>query len=193
MREREIRPVGTGADRLARTTTNLSEHRKFCTQCKTWKSMDDMAPDRRNKDGRRSVCTRCRKTYDRARYAAKPDAILSQQRGYRQANRGVRWLADYQKRVEKYGLEPVGELVTPEAIVDFWGDRCFYNSEHAFEEPDHFIAVAAGGHHVLDNLVPCCKSCNRKKRWEVDEPAIRLVRDSRAAVKNGPSEALRRT
>jgi 5-methylcytosine-specific restriction endonuclease McrA len=141
-----------------------------------------MAPDSRATDGRRSVCKECRETYDRERYRAKRDRILGQQRGYRQTNRGVRWLADYQRRARRYGFDPVGEVVTPEAIIEHWGDRCFYNSEHPFEQADHFIAVAAGGHHVLDNLVPCCQRCNAKKRWEIDEAAIRLSRSTRVAT-----------
>lgn len=193
MTEMKIRPADDGADQQTFTTapTN-SDSTKFCKQCKIWKPIDQMAPDRRAKNGRRPVCRACRRDYDRRRYQSKLDAILSQQREYRQANRGVSWLANFRRRARRHGLEPIGELVTPEMIVERWGDRCFYNSEHPFELADHFIAVAAGGHHVLDNLVPCCRDCNGKKRWEIDEAAIRLFRESRAeGASNGPSDALR--
>lgn len=153
-----------------------------------------MAPDSRAQDGRRSVCKKCRESYDRERYRAKRDRILAQQRGYRQENPGFRWFREYKRRARKYGLTPVGELLTRQAITEYWGNNCVFCPEGAFEQPDHFVAVAAGGHHTIDNVVPCCADCNAWKRWEIDEPAIRRFRAAQAGgVDGGLSQPRRRT
>ena len=28
---------------------------------------------------------------------------------------------------------------------------------------DHFVAVGSGGTHALENLMPCCRLCNRRQ------------------------------
>jgi len=153
-----------------------------------------MAPDSRAKDGRRSVCREHRREYDRARYQKNPKATLAQQRQYRQENQGVRWFREYKRRARRYGLVPVGVLLSREAVIEHWGDTCFYCPDGAFEQIDHFVAVAAGGHHTIDNIVPCCARCNVWKRWEIDEPAIQLFRATQSGrAGNAPSQARRRT
>lgn len=152
-----------------------------------------MAPDHRAKDGLRSICREHRRAYDRARYQNKQDAIRAQQRQYRQENPGRKWFRDYKRRARKYGLAPVGHLLTREAITEYWGDTCFYCPDGTFEQIDHFVAVAAGGHHTIDNVVPCCAACNLWKRWAIDEPAIQLFRAAQAGrADNAPSQARRR-
>lgn len=178
MTENMIRPAANEADH-AITATTPSNGSRFCTECGHLRCLEEMAPDRRAKDGRRSVCKTCRRKYDRARYVA---------------NRGVWWRNEYLRRAKGFGVEPVADLLTPEAIVAHWGDCCFYCEDGGFEQIDHFIAVAAGGHHVLDNVVPCCRTCNTKKRWEIDEQAIRLLRKAQAEEgRNAASDALRPT
>ena len=153
-----------------------------------------MAPDSRAKDGLRSVCREHRRAYDRARYQTKHEETLAQQRQYRQVNPGGKWFREYQRRSRKYGLTPVGEPLTREAIKDHWGDNCFYCPDGAFEQIDHFVAVAVGGHHTIDNVVPCCAACNIRKRWEIDEPAIQLFRAAQAGrADSTPSQARRRS
>lgn len=182
MTKRKIRPAANGADHPpSNTSPTPSDDQKLCTQCGFLRPLDEMAPDRRAKDGVRSICREHRGVYDRARYQAKLEATLAQQLRYRQQNPGVRWFTDYKRRARKYGLVPVGVLLTREAITEHWGDNCFYCPGGAFEQIDHFVAVAAGGHHTIDNVVPCCVACNIRKRWEIDEPAIRLFRAAQAA------------
>lgn len=182
MTERIIRPAANGADHLpSNTSTTPSEHRKLCTQCGFFRPFDEMAPDRRAKDGRRSVCREHRRAYDRTRYQKNPEATLAQQRQYRQENPGRQWLRGYKRRARKYGLTPVWQLLTREAITDCWGGTCYYCLNGAFEQIDHFVAVAAGGHHTIDNVVPCCTDCNVLKRWEIDEAEMQLFRAAQAA------------
>lgn len=182
MTKRKIRPAANGTDHPpSNTSPTHSDDQKLCTQCGFLRPLDEMAPDRRAKDGVRSICREHRGVYDRARYQTKREAILAQQRRYRQENPGVGWLEDFKRRARKYGLVPVGVPLTREAITEYWGENCFYCPDGAFEQIDHFVAVAAGGHHTIDNVVPCCAACNIRKRWEIDEPAIQLFRAAQAA------------
>lgn len=41
-------------------------------------------------------------------------------------------------------------------------DPCAYCGAPA-EEIDHIAALAAGGSHRIDNLIPACRECNRAK------------------------------
>lgn len=44
---------------------------------------------------------------------------------------------------------------------------CYYCGEHVGIKAltmDHLIPLARGGRSTRDNLVPCCKECNNKKR-----------------------------
>lgn len=41
--------------------------------------------------------------------------------------------------------------------------KCAYCNQAALLELDHFHAIAAGGRHVLSNLVPACRACNASK------------------------------
>ena len=44
---------------------------------------------------------------------------------------------------------------------------CYYCGEHFSHKEltmDHLIPLARGGRSTRDNLVPCCKSCNNKKK-----------------------------
>ena len=63
-----------------------------------------------------------------------------------------------------YGHCPVVEYFTNQQL-ERHGDRCFYCGTADFECIDHRMCVRVGGHHTLDNTVPCCQKCNQRKRW----------------------------
>jgi|688.fasta_scaffold262154_3 5-methylcytosine-specific restriction endonuclease McrA len=141
----------------------MSAHRlsffwTFCVRCHALKPLEQMRADRRFKTGRRPMCEACQAASDRERRRAR------------------RWLSAYLKRARKFGFAPVREFLTPNKLIARWGDHCFYCPDGDFEEIDHVVSVGAGGHHVLDNVVPCCKKCNRLKRWTCDEAAIKRYR-----------------
>lgn len=48
-----------------------------------------------------------------------------------------------------------------------YGFKCFYCSETliaANRSLDHIIPLSRGGRHHVDNLIPCCRSCNSSKK-----------------------------
>jgi HNH endonuclease len=171
-----IRPALNGTDPELVWRTNIqSTETLMCDTCHQAKPPSEMAPDQSKKDGYRSQCRDCRKDYDRRRYEANRDAILAQQRVYRKAHPEIGWAADHRRRARSYGLQPVTETVTPDQLIAQWGNGCHY-CEGPFEVIDHRIPVAAGGHHTVLNVVPCCRPCNEKKRVHSDLPMIRDFR-----------------
>ena len=142
------------------TCTTVSWCWTFCSQCNALKTREQMRADRRFKTGRRPTCEEC-------------DPVDNRER-----KRAQQWLSDYRFRSLMYGIWPVWELVTPGDLIARYGDRCVDCSGGKFEVPDHRVPVAAGGHHVIDNLAPCCVPCNRRKT-RADWVAIRRFREDR--------------
>jgi hypothetical protein len=171
-----IRPALNGTDPELVCRTNIeSTDTVLCSTCHKNKHLCEMARDRSTKTGHRSQCRECRKYYDRSRYETHRDAILARHREYRKAHPEAAWAADHRRRARSYGLQLVTEVVTPSQLIAQWGDRCHY-CPGPFEVIDHRIPVAAGGHHTVLNVVPCCRRCNQKKRWSCDEQMIREFR-----------------
>lgn len=126
------------------------------------------------------MTARDRRVYNRSYYASNRAAIRAQQRRYHETHPEVFWAARHRQRAKRYGLELVTHVVTREQLVARWGDRCI-RCGGAFEVTDHLTPVAAGGDHVVENVVPSCALCNRAKRWDTDEQLIRAFRETRPA------------
>jgi 5-methylcytosine-specific restriction endonuclease McrA len=150
----KIRPAASKTDlnEVSWTDTNPTSTR-ICIKCSREKPLTAFAVDRSKRDGRRTVCAECRAGYDSE--------------------------IDYRRRSRKHGPEPVVVPFTRTQLIKRYGNRCVYCPTGLFETTDHVLCVAAGGHHTLDNVVPCCAGCNRRKRWEIDEQRIRDFRSRR--------------
>ena len=63
-------------------------------------------------------------------------------------------------------------------ILEYFNHRCAYCLVDLRTLPkwmrtwDHIIAIKRGGPNTQDNVVPCCKSCNSRKK---DRPIFRMV------------------
>lgn len=103
-----------------------------------------------------------RKAVQRDRYESNRERIIAQTRAYSQANPHVNWEAGYRGRCAQYGLDPVIDSFTREELIDYWGngERCIY-CDGPFEQIDHHVAVAIGGAHNIENVMPSCADCNR--------------------------------
>lgn len=147
-----------GAAHRLRTAATGSWAWTFCVRCNALKPLEQMRADRRFNTKRRRTCVEC-------------DPILD-----RNLVRGKHWLRNYINSTKKYRIPPVWELVTPNDLIARYGDRCYRCPDGAFEVCDHYVPIGAGGHHVIDNLRPCCAPCNRKK-ISSDRAAIRRYRE----------------
>jgi len=136
------------------------ESLRACVVCGILSGPEQFAVDRSRKNGRRSVCKSCRAEYDHRRY--------------REITPGIR---GYLARCKSYGLISVVVSFTRGQLIARYGDACFYCGGE-FEELDHALCVAAGGEHSLDNVRPCCRSCNQKKYWKRDRYEIATARAS---------------
>jgi hypothetical protein len=175
MSQREIRPAANGTDTKPSTISTTSERWKLCVQ-------------HGGQAKRRSACRDCQAQYNRGWYHKNRERILAQQRQYHAANPGVAWAKNHRKRARRYGLTLITDVISREDVISRWGDRCHYCETGLFEEIDHIIPVRAGGHHQLQNVVPCCRACKTEKQWTTDALLIRRFRDAhRVDADSGPS------
>ena len=100
----------------------------------------------------------------------------------RHRERLARYFADYQRthpelrrqlaarrrarKLEAAGSFTVGEWL---ALVERWGGRCAYCGEGAPLEIDHRVPLARGGTNSIDNILPACGPCNRRKHAMSEE------------------------
>lgn len=150
MSEVVTRPAANRTDHQTVCGTDHEPTARTCITCGEVKPLNEFAKDRRRRQGRRGVCAVCRTNYDRER--------------------------DYIRRARMYGHRPVVESFTTQQLIERYGDRCFYCGTGDFECIDHRMCVRVDGHHTIDNTVPCCRECNQRKRWVLDEVLIRVYR-----------------
>lgn len=78
----------------------------------------------------------------------------------------------YHANIRRSRLRGVQTLVTPNEVVEIFArakGRCVYCNSVAKLTLDHFFPISQGGDNVLENLVPCCKSCNSRKGTSTGE------------------------
>jgi 5-methylcytosine-specific restriction endonuclease McrA len=64
------------------------------------------------------------------------------------------------RKVEAAGTFTLAEWL---ALVDLWDGRCAYCGERAPLQIDHRVPLARGGTNSIDNILPACGPCNRRK------------------------------
>jgi 5-methylcytosine-specific restriction endonuclease McrA len=80
------------------------------------------------------------------------------------------------RKLEAAGSFTVGEWL---ALLELWDGRCAYCGERAPLEIDHRVPLARGGTNSIDNILPACGPCNRRKHamWE-EEFRARLAAEN---------------
>jgi 5-methylcytosine-specific restriction endonuclease McrA len=130
----------------------------------------------------------------KVRYWSHPEKNRAASRSYREANpekvrEGVRdWfrrhphvprLAASKRRASR---AMVKDTLTPEQLeetLEYFDHRCGYclvdlrTLPSRFRTFDHIIAIKRGGSNTQDNMIPCCKSCNSRKK---DRPIFLMGR-----------------
>lgn len=150
--------AGGEGDRQSGQTGDHDTRNKTCTSCRSSKPLVDFAVDRSVPGGRRNMCSACRARYDRERYRDRTPGEI-----------------DYKRRARKYGMKIVLDRFRRVDMINRYGNACVY-CRGPFEATDHVLCVAAGGPHTLENVVPCCESCNIRKFWSVDRYLINIYR-----------------
>lgn len=172
---------------------------KACSHCGVVKEPCDFGPHSKTADRLASWCKACvtakmkerrqrKEVREREREYAKRPERLAQQRVYNKmpgAKASYRKYAESPKgkvsRAKRKALRRAREremicTLTGEewqAILDEHGHACVYCKRPFGPElkatMDHKIAVAKGGHHTKDNVVPACGPCNSSKK-DSDRP-----------------------
>jgi hypothetical protein len=118
----------------------------------------------------------------RAYRAAHPKAHVNEVMAWRVANIQAyrEWARMYQHRRRARKSVTTAALTKREwlAILEYFDGACAYCLRRVQRlTVDHMIAIARGGEHVMDNVVPACLSCNSKKN---DAPIFVMARHAHA-------------
>lgn len=89
-------------------------------------------------------------------------------RAYKERNpsqwRAILKASKRRRRALTRGVAATLSALEWEAIKQAYGFRCAYcGSSPQTLEQDHRVPLAAGGQHVIENVIPACRSCNSRK------------------------------
>ena len=117
----------------------------------------------------------------RRRYLSDPAAWLAHQKDWRQRNPDkahayVR--ASHSKRRDAAN----GDSFTTAqwlALLEYHGGRCAYCGSNVRIEIDHRVPLIRGGTNTIENILPACRSCNRRKNQKTEEEFRALLQQER--------------
>lgn len=117
----------------------------------------------------------------RQKYAADPRAWLDYYKKWRERNleraRAYVRVAGHKRRVASAGTHFT--FAEWEALRKQYGGRCGYCGSTERIEADHRTPLCRGGSNDIDNILPACRSCNRRKHQKTeDEFRALLERES---------------
>ena len=164
---------------------------KTCTKCDTWKPLEDFPKVARRSDGRDSRCRDCKRALDRAAYVANPERKRAQSKQWAQDNpsrkreqsarSSAKWRQDNPeaRRASSRTAQAKRRAAERGALfgeVDWEAVR--HSGTHCHicgcrlpkvrtpqnTQPDHLVALAAGGSHAMNNLAPAHAYCNRVRQ-----------------------------
>jgi len=154
---------------------------KVCTKCDIYLEREEFSKCTRSPTGIRSWCRKCsnednkkrehRYKATRANYGRTPEAKALRKESYKE-NKGKilesnrKWrtesingrLSSYIKGAKSRDLE---WSITKEEFISFWGRDCHYCGSEIPTVGLDRIDSSIG--YVMDNILPCCTTCNRMK------------------------------
>ena len=118
--------------------------------------------------------------------AAHPESANARRKRYRQRHPEVRRVITQLRRARLAGA---GGKYTSRDWADLvlrYGGKCAYDGASGPLQPDHRIPLARGGSNSIENILPACGRCNRRKHlMSESEFRARLARE--AQIREGPS------
>lgn len=142
---------------------------KACVECLVWLPLEKFGRHSTCSGGRRNLCTTCEGRIAEVRY---PEQRRAAGDRWRAKNPQRLLINNERRRCRMSG----GRGVTLEEyreILDLYDHRCAYCGSREQITMDHFIPLARGGEHDVDNIVPACWPCNASKHtltgFEFDE------------------------
>lgn len=152
----------------------------FCRLCENIKdaSMFQSYKTVSGKTSVRTVCKSCRATKQRkpetqranalrAYYKKKssnPEEVNKKAREYRKKRRDSGKPIIRNCKSDKYRKTGRFKISIRAEVFRLKGFSCHYCGSKENMQIDHVVPVAKGGGDTIDNLVPCCRSCNSSKQ-----------------------------
>lgn len=83
------------------------------------------------------------------------------------------WPGNYLHSRPKRAYKPPSKITTEEWLMlqERYDFKCFYCGQVGRLTKDHVFPVSKGGEDIIENIVPACLSCNRKKGVKIYETA----------------------
>lgn len=148
---------------------------KVCSTCKEKRDTAQFSKDKNRKDGLYPVCKLCKSKKNKQRYLENSSKIRAKSKAWKEANRES-YLAKQRaygnnrsktvdgKYIEyKTGAKKRGYIfnLTKDSFSKYWQQPCFYCGTTidtiGLDRKDNEIG------YTEDNVVACCKICNRAK------------------------------
>lgn len=140
---------------------------KTCNVCHKSKMPDQFSRNRARRDGLCETCRPCSNARSAAWRENNPQRFAETLAVYEAANPYRHWEKGYRHRARTYGFDPIVRKFTRDDVIACYGDTCFHCGG-PFEELDHYPQpVGLGGAHSIENVRPCCASCNRSNAASV--------------------------
>ena len=136
------------------------------------------------------------------RYTANPDHVKAIIKRWEREHPEYKRLACNRRRAAKRGAsESHTSLEWLDKLKEYAG-RCHWCGRDTDGKPerDHVIPLSRGGSDGIDNVVPCCVTCNRRKgsklprEWANERhrisfyPAVQAIADGRAGGCDSPAD-----
>jgi len=125
---------------------------------------------------------RARDGYD----AAHPESANARRKRYRQTHPEVRRVITQLRRARLAGAGGKYTAREWDDLVLRYQGKCAYDGAPGPLQPDHRIPLALGGSNQIENILPACGRCNRRKHLMSEaEFRARLARERR--IDEGPA------
>ena len=95
--------------------------------------------------------------------ATHPESASARRNRYRQNHPEVRRVIWQLRRARLAGSPGKYTAQEWKDLVERSGGRCTYCDEVGILQPDHRIPLARGGTNLIENILPACGPCNRRK------------------------------
>ena len=117
----------------------------------------------------------------RRRYLSDPAAWLARQKEWRRRNPDKAHAYVRAATIKRSRAAGGQSFTSAEwlALLAYHGGSCAYCGSKVLIEIDHRIPLARGGSNLIGNILPACRSCNRRKRTKTEEEFRALLQRER--------------
>ena len=117
----------------------------------------------------------------RRRYLSDPHAWLARQKEWRKRNPDKAHAYVRAATIKRRRAAGGQRFTSAEwlALLAYHGGRCAYCGSKVLIEIDHRTPLTCGGSNLIDNILPACRRCNRRKSTMTEEEFRALLQRER--------------